>query len=45
MCDQDETEYLLRSPDRGARPLAAIDRLERGEGYEHELIFPEDDDD
>lgn len=45
MCDQDETGYLLRSPERGARLLAAIAWLERGEGYERELIFPEDDDD
>ena len=37
---KDETEYLLSSPaDANAKALlAAIERLERGEGQEHDLI-------
>lgn len=45
MCDHDETEYLLRTPERGARLLAAIESLERGEGEVHGLFYPDDNDD
>lgn len=37
-----ETAYLLRSPANARRLLAAIERLEGGEGEVHDLI--EDDD-
>jgi antitoxin YefM len=33
-----ETAYLMRSPENARRLREAIDRLERGEGIEHELI-------
>ena len=33
-----ETAYLMRSPENARRLREAIDRLERGEGVEHELI-------
>ena len=35
---KDETEYLLSSPANAKALLAAIERLERGEGQEHDLI-------
>ena len=37
----EETLYLLQSPKNAERLLAAIDRLNAGEGEEHELIDPE----
>jgi antitoxin YefM len=36
----EETLYLLRSPKNAARLLGAIERLNAGEGEEHELIEP-----
>jgi antitoxin YefM len=33
-----ETAYLMRSPENARRLREAVDRLERGEGIEHELI-------
>ena len=36
----EETLYLLQSPKNAERLLAAIDRLNAGEGEEHELIEP-----
>ena len=33
-----ETAYLMRSPENARRLRESIDRLERGEGVEHELI-------
>ena len=33
-----ETAFLMRSPENARRLREAIDRLERGEGIEHELI-------
>ena len=37
----EETLYLLQSPKNAERLRAAIDRLNAGEGEEHELIDPE----
>jgi antitoxin YefM len=36
----EETLYLLSSPKNAARLLASIERLNAGEGEEHELIEP-----
>lgn len=36
-----ESAYLLRSPENARRLLAAIDRLEAGDGVEHELVDTE----
>ena len=33
-----ETAYLLRSPENARRLLASIDRLEAGDGVQHELL-------
>ena len=35
-----ETRYLLSTPNNAKRLLAAIERLDAGEGEEHELIDP-----
>lgn len=35
---QDETEYLLSNPANAKALLGAIERLERGEGVQHDLI-------
>ena len=35
---QDETEYLLSSPANAKALLDAIERLERGEGVQHDLL-------
>ena len=35
---QDETEYLLSTKANRERLLGAIERLERGEGIQHDLI-------
>ena len=36
----EETLYLLRSPRNAARLLGAIERLNAGQGEEHDLIEP-----
>lgn len=36
----EETLHLLKSPKNAERLLAAIDRMNAGEGEEHELIEP-----
>lgn len=36
-----ETAYLMRSPANARRLLGAIERLESGEGSEHDLVDPE----
>lgn len=33
-----ETAYLLRSPENARRLLGAIDRLEAGQGVEHDIV-------
>ncbi|MDQ3763230.1 MAG: type II toxin-antitoxin system prevent-host-death family antitoxin [Actinomycetota bacterium] len=33
-----ETAYLLRSPENARRLLASIERLESGQGSQHELV-------
>ena len=33
-----ETAYLLRSPENARRLLTSIDRLEAGDGVQHELL-------